>query len=279
VIENRHFLIDCGEGAQMQLSRFQVPVQRIDHILISHLHGDHYLGLMGLLFSMHLLRRTKPLDLYAPHALGPIVTAQLHAAGTALCFPLTFHPLPVGPSQVILETDHIAIETIPLLHRTPTYGFLFREKPKPWRLNKAKLPPDLSWDDRNRLKEGKDLFSDTGQLRYTNRDLTLAPKKSRSYAYCSDTAYNEQLMSRLQGVDLIYHEATFLDEKELQASKTFHSTARQAALIARGAGASRLLLGHFSARYKDLQPLLDEARAVFPATDLAIEGESFTLEE
>jgi ribonuclease Z len=193
--------------------------------------------------------------------------------------PLNFHPLPGGPSQVIIETDHITLETLPLTHRTPTFGFLFREKPKPWRLDKAKLPPDLSWDDRIRLKEGKDLLSDSGQLRYAGKDLTLPPRKSRSYAYCSDTAYNQQLMSTLQGVDLIYHEATFLDEKELQASKTLHSTARQAALIALGAGASRLLIGHFSARYRDLAPLLDEARAVFPATDLAVEGETFTLEE
>ncbi len=279
IIENRHFLVDCGEGAQIQLARFQAPVQRIDHILISHLHGDHYLGLMGLLFSMHLLRRTRNLNLHAPYPLGNIITAQLQAAGTVLCFPLTFLPLPEEEQVEIFSDDHLVVETLPLHHRQFTRGFLFREKPKPRRLDKAKLPDSLSWESRLKLKSGNDIYDDLGNLLYSNEQLTVPPRKSRSYAYCSDTAYSESLIPRITGVDLLYHESTFLDEKDLTASKTLHSTARQAALLAKKAAVGKLLLGHFSARYKELAPLLEEARAIFPASDLAVEGETFTLDE
>ncbi|HYC85877.1 MAG TPA: ribonuclease Z [Chryseosolibacter sp.] len=278
-IQNRHFLVDCGEGAQMQLMRFQANLHRINHIFISHLHGDHYLGLMGLIFTMHLLRRTNDLHIYGHRGLDEIITTQLRCSKSAPGFKLVFHRLAQGDAKMIYEDEAVTVETIPLIHKLACSGFIFREKEKPRRIDKEKLPAGLLIQQIVSLKRGHDVVDQEGNLIHKNSDLTLPPRKSRSYAYCADTAYNEHLVEKIRRVDLLYHEATFTADEESKASETLHSTAAHAATIARKAEVSSLLLGHFSARYKDLDPILQEARKIFPPAELAVEGSTFTIED
>lgn len=278
-IQNEHFLVDCGEGTQMQLARFNGNLHRIDHIFISHLHGDHYLGLMGLLFTMHLHHREKDLHIYSQHGLHEIITTQLRHSRSVPYFNIVLHTLAPDRPARIFENDWLTVDTIPLLHKLPTAGFLFREKNKPRRIDKARLPEGLPYYRMNELKAGFDLKDDAGNVLYKNSDLTLPPPRSRSYAYCSDTAYTESFVEQISGVDVLYHEATFTEMDKAKAIETLHSTAREAALLAQKAGSGKLLLGHFSARYRELDLLLDEARTVFPETHLAIEGQTFTLAE
>ncbi len=278
-IQSRHFLVDCGEGTQIQLLRYQVSRNRLNHIFISHLHGDHYLGLMGLLFSMHLHKRTADLHLYSHAGLDEIIMQHLKYANSALSYKIIFHRMKPNESEVLFEDEKITVTSIPLLHKIPCSGFLFKEKPKPRRIDKETLPESLSHQELVDLKFGKDIFDDNGKLCYKNTALTLAPKRSRSYAYCSDTAYNEALLKHVDGVDVLYHEATFMNEDVDKATETKHSTAEQAAIIAQKANVGKLLLGHFSARYKDLNPLLEEAKKIFKDAYLAIEGLTFTIKE
>jgi ribonuclease Z len=278
-VQSRHFLVDCGEGAQMQLMRLQANFHRINHIFISHLHGDHYLGLMGLVFTMHLQRRVNDLHIYSHRGLDEIITTHLRYSRSAPSFKIIFHLLEKGLREVIYDDDALTVETIPLSHRIRCSGFLFREKAKPRRIDKTKLPPDLLIQQIAGLKNGHDVVSEEGVVLYTNESLTLEPKKSRSYAYCSDTAFDEGLSFQLKNVDILYHEATFMNDEESKAKDTHHSTARQAATIAKLADAGKLLLGHFSARYKDLAPVLDEAKLIFNNTELAIEGQEFIIQE
>ncbi|MFZ6012649.1 MAG: ribonuclease Z [Bacteroidota bacterium] len=278
-IQNRHFLVDCGEGTQMQLMRFQANLHRINHIFISHLHGDHYLGLMGLIFSMHLLRRTNDLHLYSHRGLDEIITTQLRYSQSAPSFKIVFHRLNHDVRETIFEDDALTVETIPLAHRISCSGFLFREKLKPRRIDKARLPQGLLIRQIANLKKGDDVTDDNGNVIYRNEDLTFPPRKSRSYAYCSDTGYNEGLIEQIKGVDYLYHEATFCKDEESKALETLHSTAAQAATIAKKAGVKELLLGHFSARYRELTPLIAEAKAVFDRVQLATEGATFTIED
>lgn len=228
----RFYLIDCGEGTQFQLKRYRIPMMRIRAVLISHLHGDHYFGLIGLLNTMHMHGRTEELHIYAPAPLEQILDIQMETAQTTLRYPLHFHPLRHDGPALLFETERLEVRSFPLRHSVPTCGFLFREKNPP---RKVGLP--------------------------------------RSYAYCSDTGYDESLASYVRGVSLLYHEATFMESLAPVAEEKLHSTAGQAALIARKAGAGKLLLGHFSARYDDLGPLLEEARAVFPESYTVTEGE------
>ncbi len=276
-IQNRHFLIDCGEGTQMQLMRYQIPYHKINHIFISHLHGDHYLGLTGLLFTMHLLRRENNLHLYAPKGLDEIITLQLKHSKSVLRFTIIFHPTDTQNQTLLFEDDTLTIETIPLVHKIPCCGFLFREKIKPHRIDKKKLPPGILLQHIVMLKSGKNVIDDRGTLLYLNEEYTLPPHHSFSYAYCSDTAYTEKITEQIRGIDLLYHEATFMEDEKDKADETKHSTARQAALQAKQGEVGKLIIGHFSARYKDLMPLLDEARAVFPETALVSEGETIDL--
>lgn len=278
-IQNRYFLVDCGEGSQMQLMKYQANFHRINHILISHLHGDHYLGVMGLLFTMHLLRRTNDLHLYSHHGLDEIITTQLKYSHSAPSFKIIFHALEKNGGETIFEDDALSVETIPLVHKIPCSGFLFREKEKPRRIDKNKLPEGLRIQQIANLKKGHDVIDDTGNVLFRNEDLTLPPRKARSYAYCSDTAYSEALLEQIRDVDLLYHEATFGADEHLKAIETQHSTAAQAAEIARRARAGKLLIGHFSARYKELSPLLDEARTIFPDAEPAIEGNVYTIKD
>lgn len=263
----------------MQLSQYNVKLSRINHIFISHLHGDHFFGLMGLISTMHLFGRNKDLFLYGPTGLSEVIITTLKSSLSYLNFKIVFSPLE-GKEQVLLyENDLLTVHTIPLTHGIDCYGFLFREKPKPKKINKDKLPENFSLRNMGRLKKGLDILDDQGGLLYKNEELTLPPKKSFSYAYCSDTAYNESIVPLIRDVDLLYHESTFASDMEERARETFHSTARQAATIAKMANVSQLVLGHYSVRYRDLQPLLDEAKEVFPNSMLAIEGETFVLEQ
>lgn len=271
------FLIDCGEGTQMQLIKYKAKVQKIQHIFISHLHGDHYLGLMGLISTLHLQGRAADLHIYGPAGLADIITLQLKHSETVLNYKIIFKKLNTAIKETIFEDDALTIETIPLNHRIGCSGFLFRERPKKRRIIKEKLPSGISLTSILALKNGEDIYDENGEVLYRNEDITLPPKKARAYAYCSDTKYEEQIIQQIAQVDLLYHESTFLSDREERAAQTYHSTARQAATIALKAQVGLLLLGHYSIRYKELQPILDEARQVFPNSQLAIEGETIEI--
>jgi ribonuclease Z len=277
-ISERFFLVDCGEGTQIQLERYKIKYHRINRVFISHLHGDHFFGLMGLLSTMHLQGRTKELNLYAPKELKEIIDIQLLYSQTKLRYEIIYHDLKSDKSAVIFEDEHLIIETIILNHRIPCTGFLFREKRKPRKLikeliNKYEIPVSVYTS----LKMGKDYIDESGKI-YKNDLLTEPSKSARSYAYCSDTAYNEAMLEQLKDVDLLYHEATFLDDMIDRANETYHTTAKQAGITAKKANVKRLLIGHFSARYKELDSLLNEAKIEFPNTELALEGVKFIIE-
>lgn len=276
-IQNRHFLIDCGEGAQMQLMKYQIPVHRINHIFISHLHGDHYLGLVGLLFSMHLQKRTADLHLYSQKGLDEIILLHLKYSKSTLNYTIQFHLFEPDQPVILFEDDALTVETIPLIHKLPCAGFLFRERQKPFRIDKQKLLPDMKLQHIVLLKTGADVYGDNQNLLYRNSDFTLPPTPSYSYAYCSDTAWNEGMIKQLQQVTMLYHEATFMEDERDKAIETKHSTTLDAARMAQQTKAGKLLIGHFSARYRELEPVLAEARTVFANTELAIEGNTFEL--
>ena len=276
-VEGRLHLIDCGEGTQLQMKRFHIKAQRISNIFISHLHGDHYLGLMGLLSTMHLLGRKKPLNLYGPKGLAEIITLQLKYSETVFNYHIDFHQVDTENHSLVHEDDFIKVYSIPLNHRIPCSGFLFEEKAKKRRIIKEMLPADFSVRNIVRLKNGEDIMDEEGNVLYAYTKYTNPPKKSYKYAYCSDTKYDESILPFIKGVDMLYHESTFLHEHAERAANTFHSTTIEAATIAKKAGAQRLLLGHFSIRYKELEPLKEEAQTVFENSELAIEGEDFVL--
>jgi ribonuclease Z len=278
-IQGRFFLVDCGEGSQMQLRRYELNLYRINHIFISHLHGDHYLGLMGLLFTMHLQQRTNELHLYGHSGLDEIITIQLRHSRSSLNYLLIFHTIEKEKHTIIFEDEKVQVETIPLIHKIPSTGFLFREKPKLRKVDKNKLPEGLLIQQIAALKHGDDIKNEKGEMLFKNSDLTMDARPSRSYAYCSDTAYNPLIIPIIENIDLLYHEATFLEEDKQKAIETMHSTAREAAHIAKQAHVKKLMLGHFSARYKEIIKLKEEAQNTFPNTDLAIEGETFSIEE
>jgi ribonuclease Z len=261
----------------MQLMKFQANLHRINHIFISHLHGDHYLGLMGLIFTMHLQRRVNDLHIYSHRGLDEIITTQLRYSQSAPAFPIYFHVLEVNRRQIIFEDDFLTIETIPLIHKIRCSGFLFREKQKARRIDKTRLPEGLMIRQIANLKKGDDVLDDEGNLLYRNENLTFAPRRSRSYAYCSDTAFSEAIAEQVRDVNVLYHEATFTEEESLKAKETQHSTGREAAMVARLANVETLLLGHFSARYRDLLPILHEAKAIFENSYLAVEGDEIII--
>ncbi|WP_338765662.1 ribonuclease Z [Bernardetia sp. ABR2-2B] len=278
-INHRYYMIDCGEGAQIQLFRQKIKLNKIHAIFISHLHGDHYLGLMGLLNTMNLRRRTEPLYLHAPKGLQEIITLQLKYSYAILNYPIIFIETNQEESVFLFEDEKVTVHTIPLLHRIPCCGFLFREKAKDKNLIKDKIPVDLSVAGRIALKKGED-FEHNNQI-LKNEEYTHAPNKRRSYAFCSDTIYlpSSPLIEIIKEVDLLYHEATFTQVHEQRAAQTFHSTGQQAALIAKEANVEKLILGHFSTRYYDLSPVLEEAQVIFPNSELAIEGKTFSVNE
>lgn len=276
-IQNKHFLIDSGEGVQMQLMRYQIPIHKIDHIFISHLHGDHYLGLMGLLFSMHLQRRVNDLHLHSQKGLDEIILLQLKYSKSSLNFSIIFHSFDASHVQVLHEDDVLTVHTIPLIHKLDCAGFLFREKPKLRKINKEKLKEGMLLQHIAQLKTGADVHDEMGNLLYRNSEYTLPAQPSLSYAFCSDTAWNENMIEQIREVDLLYHEATFMEEEKEKAKETKHSTAAEAAMMAKQCAAKKLLIGHFSARYRELEPMLAEAREIFGNTELAVEGNTFEL--
>lgn len=278
-IQGLTFMIDCGEGAQIQLKKYKVKHTNISRIFISHLHGDHYYGLMGVISSMHLYGRKAILHLHGPSGLADIVSIQLRHSGSNLNFVIEFHEWTPDTSEILFENESVVVRGIPLRHRIPCMGFLFQEKTKKRRINKEMLTQNIPPVHLNKLKEGMDVLDDSGKVRFSVDKYTLPPRPSLSYAYCSDTIFDRTIVPAIKDVDLLYHEATFTEECKERAAATYHATASQAATIAKDANVGKLIIGHFSNRYKDLTPLLEEAQKVFPQVALAIEGETFTIED
>jgi ribonuclease Z len=277
-IAERFFLIDCGEGTQIQLRKFKLKFQRINHIFISHLHGDHYLGLVGLLSSLHLLGRTIDLHLYCPAELQEIIDVQFKHSQSFLHYKIVYHPHQYIHNDLIFEDERVEVRTLVLNHRIPCCGFVFKEKQLQASISKEIIHQyQLTVAQIVAIKNGGDLTTDEGEI-VNNKELVNKILNPRSYAFCSDTNYNESMLPFIQNVNLLYHEATFLEEMANRAKETFHSTALQAGTIASKAAAKKLMIGHFSARYKDLAPLLAEAKTMFENTVLAVEGESTVVE-
>ena len=270
-------MVDCGEATQLQCKKFGIKLSRIDHILISHLHGDHYYGLIGLLSTMHLYGRKKELKLIGPPGLSEIITLQLRYSETSLNFNIDMMEWTPDERQLVFENHRLTIHTIPLDHRVPCSGYLFKEKPKKRRINKEMLPDRLTPDLVAKLKNGEDILDEDGNVKYKSADVTLPPYPSYIYAYCSDTRLKKDIIPDISDADIVYHEATFASDMEQRAHNTYHTTAGDAAQLAKDAGAKMLLIGHFSTRYKDLNPVLQEARAVFETTYLATEGQTFNV--
>ncbi|GAA4086798.1 ribonuclease Z [Mucilaginibacter panaciglaebae] len=274
-INERLYLVDCGEGTQQQMLRFDVRGSRIDHIFISHLHGDHYLGLVGFLSSLHLNGRKKALKLFGPLHLKEIIDLQFKYSETVLQYEIMFYPTDPKTPQIILDNEDVIVETIPLDHRIECTGFLFKEKKRLRKLIKEELERvGIPVEYYTALKKGADYTDNQGRV-YKNDMLTTDSAEPKIYAYCSDTKYNERYFDQIKDADLLYHEATFLHNMLDRANETHHTTALQAAEIAVKVKAKKLLMGHFSARYKTLDDLLIEAQNVFPNTGLAIEGKTF----
>lgn len=276
-IAERFFLIDCGEGTQMQLRRYKARFASINHIFISHLHGDHFLGLPGFIASLHLLGRQKELTVYGPKELEAIIHLIHVYSETKLNYSLKFVSTQSQKKELLFEDEKVEVYSFPLKHRIATTGFLFKEKPLPRNIDKYKLEKHhVSFAEIHKLKKGLDAVDNYGKV-IKNETLTIAGPKPRSYAFCSDTKFFKALAKQIKEVDLLYHESTFLKEKEDRAAQTFHSTAAQAAQMAQLSGAKKLLLGHFSARYDNLDLFIAEAKPIFENVELAKEGSMFSV--
>lgn len=276
-IGNKLFMIDCGEGTQLQLRRGHIHFSFINHIFISHLHGDHCFGLIGLMSTFGLLGRTAPLHIYADKMLEELMKPQLDFFCKGMNYPIFFHHIDATKNQTIFEDNTITVETLPQSHRIPCCGFLFKEKPKRRHLigdavNFYNIPIYM----RQAIKDGADFTTPDGET-IPNSRLTKDADPSRSYAYCSDTLPCPGNCELMKDVDLLYHEATFAESEKTRAKSTFHSTAKEAATMAKEAGAKRLVIGHYSSRYDDSTPLQNEANEIFPCTECANEGDVFTI--
>ena len=268
-IKNHLLLIDCGEGTQLMLRKMKIKFSKIEHIFISHLHGDHFYGLIGLISSFHLLGRKKTLHIYAPKGIKSLINLHLELGNSWTNFKLIFHELSEKKTAIIFENEKIKVETIPLKHRIYTNGFLFKEKKELKKINKEAIKKySLEFSDFKNLKNGKDFITQEGTI-IKNESLTIKSNPTKSYAFCSDTIYNEEIIPIIKGVNLLYHESTFLDEDIHLAKKTFHSTAKQAAKIAQLARVKRLLLGHYSTRYTQIESFKTEAKEEFKNVELA----------
>ena len=276
-INNRHFLIDCGEGTQRQMRKYKVGFSKIDHIFISHLHGDHFFGLIGLISTLGLLNRERDLHVYGPVGIKEITVLQLKLSKSWTKFNLIFHELNSNESELIFEDDKVLVKTIPLDHRVYTNGYLFIEKPKPRKLHidNIKQYDEIDICDYHNLKAGKDYILESGEV-IPNSELTIPPPKVKSYAFCSDTAYKPDIVPLIKNVDLLYHESTFLKDREELCDKTKHATAEQAALIAQKAEVGKLIIGHYSSRYKNIEDFRTEAQTIFDNVELAVAGNVYT---
>ena len=268
----QYYLIDCAEGTQMQMNLYAIKRSRIDHIFISHLHGDHVYGLPGLIHSYTHLSRQTPLHVYGPRGIRQMIETTLRFSGSVLSYDLHWHELEGEERRKILDTQHLKVYSFPLQHRVPTYGYLFVEKPRPLNVRKEAIEEyDLSVEQIKRAKAGKPVTLSDGR-EVPPGALTEPAVAARSYAYCSDTKYDPELVKWIKGVDLLYHEATFLHDLEDKAAQSMHSTAFQAGMIARLAEVRELLLGHFSSRYEDIWAFQAEAQEAFPKVSVAEEG-------
>ena len=274
-IKNHMFLIDCGEGTQVQLRKHKIKFSRINHIFISHLHGDHFFGLPGLISTFRLLGRDKELHVYGPKGIKEAITLLLKLGDSWTNYPLYFHELKSKESETVYEDKKVSVKTIPLDHRVYTNGYLFREK-----LGERKLDINAVTEygiDKayfQNIKNGKDVVLDSGE-RIANSLLSFDPPKPKSYAFCSDTAFKPAIVPLISGVDTLYHEATFLESEAQLAVKTKHATAKEAAQIAKEAKVGTLVLGHYSTRYKSISLFKEEAQQIFENVELADDGRSF----
>ena len=276
-IGNHMFLIDCGEGTQVQLRKLKIKFSRINHIFISHLHGDHFFGLPGLISTFRLLGRDKELHIYGPKGTKEAITLLLKLGDSWTNYPLVFHELTSKVPQLVFEDEKVTVETIPLQHRIYTNGFLFKEKVGERKLNidaVAEYKIDRCYFQN--IKRGKDITLEDGRV-ISNKVFTFDPPNPKSYAYCSDTGYFPDIIDQIQKVDTLYHESTFLESEAHLANKTKHATAKEAATIAQKAAVGRLILGHYSTRYKSIALFKEEASEIFPKVELADDGKVFEL--
>lgn len=268
----RFFLIDCGEGTQQQLRKYQLRMGKINHIFISHMHGDHYFGLIGLISSFHLMNRKNDLHIYGPSSLKEVIDVQLRVSDTRLVYKLHFHPIEPNEEKLLFEDKRVEVHCFPLKHSIAVSGFLFKEKPKDRNIIRSKIEQyNIPLFEINKIKKGADFISETGEV-ISNADLTLNPPKGLSYAFCTDTAFMEKTAGFVNEVDVLYHESTFLQADIKRARKTSHSTAQQAAKVAQAANVRKLLLGHFSARYDDNSLFEKEAEIIFENVTATSEG-------
>lgn len=274
-IKNHVFLIDCGEGTQVQLRKHKIKFARIKHIFISHLHGDHYFGLVGLISTFRLLSREAELHIYCPKGLKKVITLQMKLADSWTNYPLIFHELDSKTSKIIYEDEKVQVFTIPLIHRVYTNGFLFKEKEGERKLVMSSvLKHNIDVAYYRKLKLGFDVENKDGKL-IKNETVTKLGVRPKSYAFCSDTAFEESIVPIIKNVDVLYHEATFLEKHKKLTLSTKHSTAKQAAEIAQKANACTLILGHYSTRYDDLESFRTEAQTIFENVHLAEDGKTF----
>ncbi|WP_163397839.1 ribonuclease Z [Flavobacterium fluviatile] len=274
-IKNRLFLIDCGEGTQVQLRKNKIKFSKINHIFISHLHGDHLFGLIGTVSTFSLLGRTTDLHIYGPKGIKELILLQLKLTESWTTYSLFFHELESKESQVVFEDKKVIVKTIPLKHRVYTNGYLFIEKPDERKLNvEAVQRYNIHMAYYQKIKNGGDITLDNGSV-IENEKLTFDPALPKSYAFCSDTVYQEAIIPIIENVDILYHESTFLESEAILAQKTLHSTAKDAATIALKANARQLILGHYSTRYQGIEPFKEEAETIFPNVLSADDGVSF----
>ncbi|MCO6149495.1 ribonuclease Z [Flavobacterium sp. NRK1] len=274
-MKNRMFLIDCGEGTQVQLRKHKLKFSRINHVFISHLHGDHFYGLIGLISTFSLLNRQADLHVYGPKGVKEVTLLQLRLSASWTSYNLYFHELDSKEPQVVFEDEKVIVSTIPLKHRVYTNGYLFQEKTGDRKLNlDAVKQYGIETCYYNKIKSGSDMKLEDGRI-INNELLTFDPYPPKSYAFCSDTMYDETIISLIRDVDVLYHESTFLESEQHLCEKTMHSTAKQAATIALKANAKNLILGHFSTRYGAIEPFKEEAETIFANTQLADDGKLF----
>jgi ribonuclease Z len=278
-VHDRLFLVDCGEGTQILLRKNRIKLAKLNHICISHLHGDHIFGLFGLLSTYSLLNRTTALHIYANTRLEELLDFHKSFFDHELTYPLVFHPLEPDFAGVIFEDDHVLVKAFPMRHSIPSHGYLFEEKERMKKISAFKISEyKITPEDIKKIKLGQDYTTSDGRI-IPNSELTTNPPLPRSYAYCSDTKYFPKISQFIDGVDLLYHESTFANAEKDRAKSTQHSTAEQAAKIAKLANVKKLLLGHFSTRYNDLSVLLKEATAVFLTSEIAEENKTYSIDE
>ncbi len=274
-LNDQLFLIDCGEGTQMQLSKYKIKRSKINHIFISHLHGDHYFGLPGLINSMGLLNRLQKLHIYAPAVLQEIISLQLNVANTILPFEMKFHVL--EKEGCIVDDEKFSVDCFKVFHRIECWGFIIKEKKKPRKIVWEKaLQYNIPLADYDILKRGNDYTATNGEL-VKNDWVTITNSPAKSYAFCADTMFAEEVANKVKAVNLLYHETTYLKDLEQRAVSRYHSTTIQAARIAELANAQRLLIGHFSSKYEALDKFLEETKSVFPNVELALEGVTYRI--